>query len=314
MDYQKTFIDMIANSLPAEEKLVDFISKLINLGKEASYRRIRGEVEFTLTELVIIAKKLNINLTSLILREGGEKTIFNLRLQQESDPYSSYTKTIDAALNVFEGLDKRLGTTHYFACRSIPDVFLAQYPNLCKLQLLKIQFNADGIPPSRLADIIMPQKLLKKQAQYWEELKDIDLVYILAPNLFASTISDILFFYELSLISEEERKALKDELFSLIHDLDETARSGFFRNKELQLYVSHVILDLSHSLIESKIMDASVINLHFPNSLLSFDREVCLAHKKRMQLIKKCSSLISQSGEPAKKKFLATQRAFIEQL
>lgn len=314
MKYQKAFIDIVSGYVPEDEKLVDFISKLINLGKEASYRRIRGEVEFTLSEVVTISKKLNINLTSLIIREGGEKVTFNLRLSDESSAANSHLKKIEADLNVLEGINKKSESTLYSICRSIPDIFYFEHPYLTKLKLLKIQFNTGVVQPLPLSDIEIPSKLLRVQEKYWEELKHFNLIYILAPNLLTSITSDIMFFRELNLISEDEKEHLKIELTSILNVIDETARNGLFQNKEISLYISHVILDLSHSLIISKALEASVIDLHIPGSLLSFDKEMCQAHKKRIHNIKKCSSLITQSGEPTKISFLTKQKEIIAQL
>ena len=311
MDYQKTFIDIIARYVPEDEKLVDFISRLINLGKEASYRRIRGEVEFTLSEVVTISKALNINLTSLIIREGGEKVTFNLRLPEDANPANSNIKKIESDLNVLEGIDKKSDSTLYSVCRSIPDIFYYEHPYLTKLKLLKTQFNIGAVQPLPLSHIEIPNKLLKIQEEYWNELKYFNLTYILAPNLLTSIISDIQFFNNLNLISEQEKQHLKKELISILNIIDETARTGLFRQKEISLYVSHVILDLSHSLIVSKALDASVIDLHYPNSLLSFDREMCQSHLRRIQVIRKCSSSITMSGEPTKISFLSDQKDMI---
>lgn len=314
MDYQKKFIEIISRYVPEDEKLVDFISKLINLGKEASYRRIRGEVEFTLSEVVTISKKLNINLTSLIIREGGEKVTFNLRLPDNVNPANSHIKKIEADLNVLEGINKKAESTLFSVCRSIPNIFYLDHPYLTKLKLLQTQFNTGIMQPSPLSHIDIPNKLLKIQEEYWEELKSFNLIYILAPNLLTSITSDILFFHKLNLISDQEKQHLKKELLSILNVIDEAARSGLFRRKEISMYVSHVILDLSHSLIISKALEASVIDLHFPNSLLSFDKEMCQAHMKRIQIIKKCSSLITQSGELTKISFLTNQKEIIDSL
>lgn len=314
MKYQEAFIKIISSQVPKDEKLVDFLSKLINLGKEASYRRIRCEVEFTLSEVVTIAKALNINLTSLVIREGGEKVTCNLRLQDMPEPVDSFMKKIKADLNVLEGIDKNADATLFSVCRSIPDIFYFNYHYLSKLKLLKIQFDAGDSQPAPLSQIEIPEKLHKLQEQYWQELDHFDLIYILAPNLLTSIINDIRFFYDLNLISALEKEHLKSELNSILNVIDEVARRGSFRGKEVSLYVSHVILDLSHSLILSKALEASVVDLQFPNSLLSFDKRMCEAHMKRINIIKKCSSSITQSGEPTKNSFLSKQKDMMKLL
>ncbi|MBK5720924.1 hypothetical protein JGH11_08580 [Dysgonomonas sp. Marseille-P4677] len=308
MEYQKKLIDIISRYVPEDEKLVDFISGLIHLGKEASYRRIRCEVEFTLSEVVTIAKKLNINLTSLIIREGGEKVTCNLRLIDETSAVHGYIKKIEADLNILEGFEKKSGSTFYTVNRSIPELFYFPYTYLTKLKLFKIQFNKGTVQPLPLAQIDIPDVLSKVRQEYWDEIKLFKLIFILDPNLLTSVVNDISFFYNLNLITEEEKNQLKRELISVLDTINESASTGLYRGKKVSFYVSHVTLALSHSLIVSKGLEASIINLHYPNSLLSFDQEMTQAQMKRLQIIKKCSSLISQSGELNKIAFLNRQR------
>lgn len=314
MNYQKTLIAIIAKHVPEGEKLVDFLAKLIHLGKEASYRRIRCEVEFTLLEIVTISKKLNINLNSLIISDGGEKVIFNLRLLEEQNPTDNYVKKLEGNLTIFEGFPNKNETTYYTVNPSIPDFLSFDCPYLTKLKYLKNQFNQGAGPPLPLSHIKLSTRLIETQENYWKIVSQFKLVCILDPNLLTSIINDILFFYKLSLISEGEKIILKEELIQMLNIIDEATRTGLYKNKGVSFYVSHITLDLSHSLIISKDLDVSIISLDYPNSLVSFDDQMCAAHLKRLQVIKKCSSLISQSGELDKIAFLNKQKEKLKYL
>jgi hypothetical protein len=314
MEYQKIFLDIIARYLPEGTKLVDFISDLIHLGKEASYRRIRCEVEFSLSEVVIIAKKLNINLTSLILREGGDKVVFNLRFIEETNATLSYIKKIKANLNILEGFRTEDSCDFYSVNSSIPDEFICDLPNLTKLKLLKIQFDNDNTEPSPFNRLDIHNTLKEIQQQYKKELGALNIIYILEPNLLLPTVSDILFFHELNLISAEEKKYLKNELLLILDIINDIACSGKYNNREVSLYISHVTFNLSHGFIQSKGLEASIIDLRTPNSLLSFDSKMYQTHVKWVNKIKKYSSFISKTGEITKASFLKKQKAIIEQL
>lgn len=308
MKYQKAFIDIISRHVPEGEKLVDFISRLIHIGKEASYRRIRCDVEFTLSEVVTISKALNINLTSLIIREGGDKVTFNLRSFNDMSATNSFIKRLEGDLNIFEGFKSNYDPTLYTVNRSIPDLFFFPYTYLTKLNLLKIQFNMGVVQPLPISHIAIPESLKEVQRKYWEKLQLFSLVFILGPNLLTSVINDILFFYNLHLISEQEKQLLKDELIAMLETINTSASTGLYMNKEVSFYVSHVTLDLSHTLVTSKGLDASIIDLSYPDSLLSFDEEINQSHLRRLYTIKKGSSLITQSGELNKIAFLNRQK------
>lgn len=312
--YQKNFISIITNRLPEGEKLVDFISRLIHVGREASYRRIRCEVEFTLSEVVTIAKTLNINLTSLIIREGGDKVTCNLRLIEDTSIYSVYNKKIEADLNVLEGFEKRSNLTLSFISAAIPDVFYFDFPYLTKLRLLKIQFNNAVLHPMALAQMELPKETATIQARYMKELQLFDLVFILGPDMLTSIVNDIQYFYRFNLITEVEKIALQTELTALLQLIHDIASSGMYLDNKVSMYVSHLSIDISHAVITSRDLEASSIDLQFPNTILSFDQSFTEAQTKNLHIIKKSSSLISQASELEKMNFLNKQRLILSHL
>ncbi|MFT4073573.1 MAG: hypothetical protein QM654_16810 [Dysgonamonadaceae bacterium] len=143
MEYQKTFIDIILTHVPDGEKLVDFIADMIHIGKEASYRRIRCEVEFSLSEIVIIAKRLNINLNSIVISEGGLKTVFNMRFPDDQDPATRFLKRKKGDLFFLEGFFTGKCFMYCANCY-IPDELTYDSPALTKLKLMKYGFVSGG--------------------------------------------------------------------------------------------------------------------------------------------------------------------------
>ena len=52
----------IREKLPYEENLASVLGNLLCIGKEAIYRRLRGDVPFTLLETAQISKEMNISI------------------------------------------------------------------------------------------------------------------------------------------------------------------------------------------------------------------------------------------------------------
>ncbi|MDR0230365.1 MAG: hypothetical protein LBI72_15085 [Flavobacteriaceae bacterium] len=305
--YQKNFIDIIVKQLPEGVKLVDFISNLIHLGKEASYRRIRCEVEFTLSEIVTIAKELNINLTSLIIREGGEKVTCNLRVIEEDIPQLAYCKMIEADLNVFEGVDIQNEHILFTVNHVLPLFFTTNLMWLTKLRLLKIQFNQGSINPKKMKDLELTNELEGIHKKYLKTVSSFDLEIVMSQDIIANTVLDIDFFFRIGLITVEEQVLLIKELEEIIFFLQEVSHTGIWNNKKVQLYVSHLSLDSSHQYIYSNGVQASLLDLHVPNSLLSFDKSFNAMHFNRIAIIKKGATLITKSGEIDKTSFFNRQ-------
>ena len=60
-------VNAVREKLPSKENLANTLMDILYIGKEAIYRRLRGEVPFTLTEAAIISRKLGISLDKICL-------------------------------------------------------------------------------------------------------------------------------------------------------------------------------------------------------------------------------------------------------
>lgn len=55
-------VNAVKEKLPSKENLANTLMDILYIGKEAIYRRLRGEVPFTLAEAAVISRKLGISL------------------------------------------------------------------------------------------------------------------------------------------------------------------------------------------------------------------------------------------------------------
>lgn len=57
-----SLIEAVKEKLPLKENLANLLIDTLYIGKEAIYRRLRGEVPFTLEEAALISRKLGVSL------------------------------------------------------------------------------------------------------------------------------------------------------------------------------------------------------------------------------------------------------------
>lgn len=312
--YQKHFINIISEQLPEGVKLVDFLSDLVHLSKEACYRRIRGEVEFTLSEVVLISKTLNINLTSLVIREGGEKVTCNLRLITEDTLVNSYIKRLEADLNVLEGFESKHKHSVLFVCKDLPEWLYNSSDGLMKLRLLKIQLNQDSLHPLSFDKIELTSTLKKIQGQYWTALKGFKVILYLGPDLLRGLIHDINYFFKTNLLTEQNRQQIISELLDMLELFNVIGSTGQFKDKQIELYISNIAIDLSQVYLKSEGLEATVLEMNYPHSLLSFDQAFIKAQIQHLNVIRRTSTLISQSGEIEKTAYLNKQRLLVKSI
>lgn len=309
--YQKHFIYIISEQLPEGVKLVDFLSDLVHLSKEACYRRIRCEVEFTLSEVVNIAKALNINLTSLVIREGGDKVTCNLRVIKEKNLVDSYVKKLEAELNVLEGFESKSKHSLLMVSKELPELLYFGSTGLMKLRLMKLQLNQGVSNPKGFDQIELSPRLKKVQGVYWEAIQHFNIVLYLGPELLTGMLYDIEYFYKTDMLSLEDKNLLLAEIAEVLDLISDIGSTGAHKGKKIDLYISHLAIELSHTCLVSDGLEATILDLNYPNTLLSFDRTFNQARAHRLQVIKRTSTLISQSGEMEKTAYLNKHRELL---
>ena len=62
-----SLIEAVKEKLPLKENLANLLIDTLYIGKEAIYRRLRGEVPFTLEEAALISRKLGVSLDNVIV-------------------------------------------------------------------------------------------------------------------------------------------------------------------------------------------------------------------------------------------------------
>ena len=70
------------------------------IGKEAIYRRLRGEVPFTLEEAALISRKLGVSLDNVIGVCFSSNAVFDLNVVDHEDPFETYYSLLKKYVNV----------------------------------------------------------------------------------------------------------------------------------------------------------------------------------------------------------------------
>ena len=88
-------IEAMKEKLPLKGQLADMLMDTLYIGKEAVYRRLRGEVPFTLQESALISRKLGISLDKIIGLSFKSNAMFNINIVDYDDPFESYYNILE---------------------------------------------------------------------------------------------------------------------------------------------------------------------------------------------------------------------------
>ena len=79
-NYNSELIKAMNEKLPNGTNLANTLIDMLYLGKEAVYRRLRGEVPFTLAEAAAISQKMGVSLDKLAGTNVDSNAIFDLNI------------------------------------------------------------------------------------------------------------------------------------------------------------------------------------------------------------------------------------------
>ena len=310
-------IDAIRERMPDGANVANILMDLLYIGKEAVYRRLRGEVPFTLSEAAVISQKLGVSLDKLTGASFGGNALFDLNLLHYDNPVETYYSIIDDYAGIFgyakDDPEAELNTSSNI----IPQTIYLKYEQLSKFRMFKWLYqHTQSNYVQCYEELTLPAKLLERQRDFVAETQNIQKTcYIMDSLVFRYMVNDIRYFASAHLIPEEDLLLLKGELLELLDEMERVATAGRFdKGNEVKLYISNVNFEATYSYVESKLHNIGLIRVFAINSITSKDPEMFEQIKEWIQSQKKFSTLISHSGEMQRRQFFAQQRELIDSL
>lgn len=308
--------EIIKQKIHKDEKLVDVIMNILSLGKEAAYRRLRGEVPYTFDDIMKIAGKYNISLDAIVGNKIPGTALVNTNIIDIEDPFNSYKAYLDAQTAIFEEVNKRKNGKVYLAFNLIPYVFYSSYRALSKFRLYRWihQMDTSG-KQSRFNETQFPEDLWathQKAINAFLRIKEVDFVF--DKELFLNQVKDILLFAQLNLIDKEDMAQLKSELLQLLDDIAQMTSLPPESEIKRPLFISNVSFESSYLFFEAEDYQVGGLRLLGISVITTQHPWVCQQQKRWIESLKRYSTLISVSGEMDRYAFINQQREYINLL
>lgn len=310
-------INIIKARTPEKEKTVNFLMDILPMEKEAIYRRLRGEVSFTLEETVLICKKLNISLDLLMGIRQESIYAFHLNITSE-DPIRNY---YEALLNINQSMayiTDESKTYLYRAHRTLPQEFLYNYKFLSRVYtyILYYQLSSNDVKLKSIksfAELKISEELISAQQQSTASIQSYNSSLILDKRIFIDYIEIIKYFHVLGFITQDDIDKIKSELMLMIDDMERCATTGLsLKGKKMNIYLSHISFDCSYSFLESPDFNVSSLGVYCVNYLACPNIQINEMQKNWIKSLMKFSSLISVSDDLRRNEFFKTQRDYVE--
>lgn len=316
-DLLMSFVDALNQKVLKKSDLITTITDVLKIEKESVTRRMNGKVQFTIREMGILAKELDISLDQLLYMKH-EYTPIQFKMD------SPVSTTMDNLLEYMEEIisilvdqldsdDLEMGAV----VDSLPVELFIYYPNLCKFMYFKWGHNFEGtFKYSNYSEWEMPErtselhqiiksltKKLKKKLYIWDR------------SLLWNLVNDIKYFSLIHILSPEDTGLIRGELHKMLIDLEELAdgTATFFSNNEIfEVYVTNINVGITSVYYLSNGNYMSLFKAFFMRSVIHKDHTTGAKVQQWINSLKKISNLISGSGEKERKLFFEEQRFMID--
>jgi len=312
-------LEAIKEKVPNKATLANQLVDILCIEKEAVYRRLRGDVAFTLTEIAHICSELGISLDNIISSSVSKKSKpFQLNVIDFSNPtesdYTMMERYVDALRN---GIDDPYSEL-VDSTNTLPLAFYYGYKYLERFQLFKSLYQSGKTNTVKsFNEVQYPKRveqLQREEALLTRQIKN--SYYIFDPLIFQYLINDIQYYRSINLINEEDAKHLKTDLTRLINQLELLAISGCDKDtgNKVYLYIGSVNFDVSVWYVEFSNYHISMIKAFVLNNFVSLDDDSLVILKQRIGALLRSSTMISVSGEKQRIAFFEKQKQLISTL
>lgn len=314
----KQFIEIINEKIPDKKNLVNIISDILPLEREAVYRRLRNEVPFTFSEIVSLSRALSISVDNII----GLEECRNLYHYQMVDYF--YPNRFDYAkmenfLELLQYIIKEPFSEFAELTNILPQSLYLKYNALTRFFIFRWRYHHHFRIDSqkKFQEFKIPSKIAEIQKKYIESVRHInETIFIWDHNIVRDIVDDIHEFVYLDYIKNEDLKLLKDELFYLLNDIEEISLSGCYpeTEKKVSIYISDLSIDTNYGYIETITHKISLMKVYSFNTISSLRENSLNTMKNWIDSYKSFSTLISASGGKNRFEFIQKQKDIIDNL
>ena len=316
-EWYDRFIEILYKKYPRKQDLVQVLINVLEIEREAVYRRLRYEVPFTLHEIAILASSWDFSLDDII-NINADTISFQMRKMNFINPNEEEMNYLH---KVVKGIDyaKDFPSTEFMdVCNKLPRQILAGFDYLNQYYLFKWLFQygkkRDVTPFSKVVISAEKAALTKQYAQAVKLVPKSSFIF--DSMLFNYLVSDIQYFNSIQMITDKEKKLIKQDLMDLLKYLKEIAHMGCYPETQntVSLFISHLHIDTNYNYVFTPDINICFVHVFDKLKLHTYNEEMAAYFRTWMQIKKRSSMQISEVDERNRIEYFSKQWALIESL
>ena len=316
-NYYQGFIAALKQKLPQKATLVNTVAEILETDKDAVYRRLRGEVNFSFIEIAAIAIKLGLSLDNIVGIITLDHKPVQITMAKYVNPTDADYKMFSNYVYLLNSIKDQPDTLLLESDNTLPYTIYYDYDYFTRLNLFCWYLgNNDGFDlPFHEITIPEPMReLQKKICEYTRHIKNV--LYVWDRMIFQRIVNNVQCFARLRLIKDEDVLLIKNELLQIINEIEQLAVKGHYEDtgNKVSIYISDILFDTSYIALRSQYLFLSQFKTFLLTSNSSLDEEVYNKVSQWILALQRKATLISISGERIRADFFNTQRSIIDSL
>ncbi len=301
------FLEEILSKYPKRTIAVDDLSKILSLGKDAVYRRLRGDSELNLEEVNILAKHHSVSLDELIFKDH-DKALFTVNAFK--NPVSNYNHYLQGLISYLDNASKLPNAEVIYATAEIPMFLYGTFPEIMCFKLYiwgKTVWNIKSAIEHPFSFDLFSPDMLVQMKDCSEKYMSFNTTELWCLNIFDNTLNQIEFVLTNGKFeSPDVALQLCDALINLNQHVCKMAEIGKKFNPDqdpktasvpFQLYHNELVFTNNTIMLKSDLMNAIFSTYDSPNIISSTDKRVFNHTEKWFEGIKNKSEYITEVSE-----------------
>jgi len=315
--FYKGFVTAIQQKITNRANLVNTITDLLDIDKDAVYRRLRGEVNFSFIEMATIAIKLGLSLDNIVGIATLEHKPVQITLAKHLNPTEADYRMFGNFIYLLSSIKDQPDTLLLESGNTLPYAIYYDFEYFTRLNMFCWHLgNNDGtdIPYHQ---ITIPAPMREMQKQVSGLTRHIQTVqYVWDRMIFQRIVNNVKIFTQLRLIKAEDVLLIKNELLQIVDYIEQLAIRGRYEDtgNVVSIYISDILFETSYSTLKGQNLHLSQFKTFLLNANSSLDEDVYHSVSQWTLALQRKATLISVSGEKIRAEFFSTQRKIIHTL
>ena len=313
---QQRLFDRIIENYARKSDAVEEIAELLNVGRDAVYRRMRAETSLTPDELMLLAHRYNISLDRL-MDSASSTILFNFNaFERQVQNFEDYLTNVH---ELIEGVAKLPDSHFYYASQEVPIFHYFYYPELTAFKLYvygQSVWSLDYLATRPFSFDLLPPAHLRHIEATVEQYNRVPSVSLWNNTVVDNTIQQIEYALEVNAFAERsDALRLLDHLHDLFQHLTRMATLGkkfspgtqpTGASADFELYHNE-LFHLSNTIYVKTVANRMVFTTFSnPNFLLTTDAHFCDYTEAWIQKVIGRSSGLTAQNERARMTFFNT--------